>query len=309
MKRTVLTLLALATLTMAQPLVSEVHAQGIFGSRSRDNVSIRGEVADISTSKAGELHNMIPAAKVNDIRLVRISGVIDEADLKFLKTIANRGSVKDSRGRTVHPYLNLDLKRATFVKTVRNGHGRPLEALPTYAFYNWSGLRSIIMPMHLRSISDNCFSSCSKLEMVELSPHTEVLGQDAFRYCNHLEEVRIPSTVVEIGKGCFYDCKSLKTIAIPERLTVIAYEAFANTAIQQVSLPAGITEIGSRAFANSALEEILIPANVGKLAVSAFEGCHRLTSIVVEQGNAHYEQYGTYQQSLYHIGCKGKQNI
>ena len=49
MKRTVLTLLALATLTMAQPLVSEVHAQGIFGSRSRDNVSIRGEIADITT--------------------------------------------------------------------------------------------------------------------------------------------------------------------------------------------------------------------------------------------------------------------
>ena len=170
-------------------------------------VSIHKERAEIRPKSAGELKILLPAEAFNEVRRLQISGPIDDADLKFLKALANRGSVKNAKGKTVQTYLDLDLRHARIVKSDRYGRGMPLEELPSSTFSSWNGLRSMVMPLHVRVIGNYCFSSCSKLEMVEMPPKLMAIGENAFRNCSRLEEARIPSGVTEIGRGCFYGCR------------------------------------------------------------------------------------------------------
>ena len=264
-------------------------AQGrVIGGNPKGRASFRGDVADIDIRKAGELQSMIPPEKIRDIRQMHISGVINDLDLKFIKTLANRNTVKDSRGRTVQAWLDLDLRHARIVQNDRYGRGLPVETLPNNAFSNWNRLRSIILPPHLRAIPDYCFSSCSYLEMVEMPPTLEVIGDYAFRSCNKLVEAHIPASVVEIGRNCFSGCSNLANITLPERLTIIPSDAFAGTAISQINIPSYVQQIDARAFANTNLQQVVIPASVQKLAVSAFNDCQRLTAIVVDTENAVY---------------------
>ena len=88
---------------------------------------------------------MIPAEKLRDIRQMHISGVINDIDLKFIKTLACRSSVKNARGHNVQSWLDLDLRHARIVRGDRYGRGTPVETLPSSAFSNWSNLRSIVM--------------------------------------------------------------------------------------------------------------------------------------------------------------------
>ena len=108
-----------------------VCAQGhVFGGDPKGRASFRGEVADIDVRKAGGLQAMIPAEKLRDIRQMHISGVINDIDLKFIKTLACRSSVKNARGHNVQSWLDLDLRHARIVRGDRYGRGTPVEHSP-----------------------------------------------------------------------------------------------------------------------------------------------------------------------------------
>ena len=111
-------------LLMPSCFATIVCAQGhVFGGDPKGRASFRGEVADIDVRKAGGLQAMIPAEKLRDIRQMHISGVINDIDLKFIKTLACRSSVKNARGHNVQSWLDLDLRHARIVRGDR--YGRP----------------------------------------------------------------------------------------------------------------------------------------------------------------------------------------
>jgi hypothetical protein len=87
------------------------------------------------------------------------------------------------------------------------------------------------------------------------------------------------------------DCRNLTSaIAIPEGVTCIADSAFyLCTNIPSITLPQTITQIGNYAFSNCLLlTSITIPKNVTKIGSFAFNYCYP-TTIVVENGNTHYD--------------------
>lgn len=278
-------LLCLATLLLLwTPLL---HAQGRSGTL-KGQISLRGENATVSTLRPGELQALFPPELINDIMRVRIEGPIDAEDMKFLKRLATRGYVKNSKGRGQQTFLDLDLRHAQIVRDTPFGRNAPLESLPSSAFSSWNCLRSVVLPSHVRVISSYCFSSCSRLEMVEMPRHLQSIGQNAFHSCSKLKEAIIPIGVTELGSGCFSGCSKLANIMLPEGLTAIPDNALNGTAITNITIPSNVRQIGSEAFANTNLTYIEIPSNVQKLSADAFNGCQKLTAIAVHPANQAY---------------------
>lgn len=67
------------------------------------------------------------------------------------------------------------------------------------------------------------------------------------------------------------------TLSLPARITEVAEEAFAGTAVRSVAVPSGVTAIRAKAFENcSRLVAITMPDSVTSIADDAFIGCDSL---------------------------------
>ena len=127
------------------------------------------------------------------------------------------------------------------------------------AFWDSSGLTSIVIPNSVTSIGSSAFSDCTGLTSID-----------------------IPNSVTEIGGGAFQGCLSLTSVNIPNSVTMIGDEAFNNTAWYN-NQPDGLVYAGMVAYKYkgtmpSGTNMTLKEGTLG-IAVCAFEDCTGLTSI------------------------------
>ncbi len=205
-------LLCLATLLLlASPLL---HAQGRSGTL-KGQISLRGENATISTLRPGELQALFPPELINDIMRVRIEGPIDAEDMKFLKRLATRGYVKNSKGRGQQTFLDLDLRHAQIVRDTPFGRNAPLESLPSSAFSSWNCLRDIKLPQTVTAIDREAFYACKSLARIVLPEAVESFGKECFRKCETLLAFLFPPRTAEVGDRMLYDCDALREVVMP----------------------------------------------------------------------------------------------
>ena len=159
------------------------------------------------------------------------------------------------------------------------------------AFNCCSALTSVVIPSGVTSIEDYTFNECTSLSSITLPNTITSIGDFALYNCSTLVAFDMPTHVKSIGKAAFMDCSNLTSaITIPEGVTCIADSAFyLCTNIPSITLPQTITQIGNYAFSNCLLlTSITIPKNVTKIGSFAFNYCYP-TTIVVENGNTHYD--------------------
>ena len=159
------------------------------------------------------------------------------------------------------------------------------------AFRNCSALTSVVIPSGVTSIEDYTFNECTSLSSITLPNTITRIGDFALSNCSTLVAFDMPTHVKSIGKAAFGNCIGLTSaIVIPEGVTCIADSAFyLCTNIPSITLPQTITQIGNYAFSNCLLlTSITIPKNVTKIGSFAFNYCYP-TTIVVENGNTHYD--------------------
>ena len=91
-----------------------------------------------------------------------------------------------------------------------------------------------------------------------------------------MTEITIPNSVEEIESGAFSNCINLRSVAFGKGLKSIkGRDYFFNK-------PA--------AFSNcKSLEAVVLPASLNYVSTTPFEGCDKLCSIIVEEGNANYD--------------------
>lgn len=116
-----------------------------------------------------------------------------------------------------------ECQKTTTLRSVVLNEG--LEVIKKYAFYD-TGLRSVVLPGSLRTISQGAFSKCAKLRHVVLREGIEVLGTDEYKDKNGtyegvfqdsgLTSVQLPSTLKRIEYSAFANCKNLARIQLPE---------------------------------------------------------------------------------------------
>ena len=189
-----------------------------------------------------------------------------------------------------------------------------------FAFCN--GLNSIVIPNSVNNIGDRAFYASSFLHSIIISNRVTSIGKYAFRYCRGLTSLTIPNSVTKIGDGAFMDCSSLTSIVveqgntvfdsrndcnaiietasnilirgcrltiIPENVTSIGASAFDYCNFSFISIPNSVKSIGDMAFWGSSLTSIVIPESVDYIGYDVFSSCHRLNSIIVEDGNTVYD--------------------
>lgn len=130
-------------------------------------------------------------------------------------------------------------------------------------------------------ISDGAFYQCSGLTSVLIPNTVTTICESAFERCTGLTSVNIPNSVTAIGISVFQDCSALTSVSLPNTITSIPYKAFYYcTNLSSVVIPNSVTHIGQIAFcACYSLTTLTVGSAVNGIDLNAFEGCGNLTTI------------------------------
>ena len=182
-----------------------------------------------------------------------------------------------------------------------------------FAFFECSGLQSVIIPGNITSIGEGAFGGCTKIINLIIHDNITSIGYAAFAYCTGLSNITVDEnnpqfmsknnciidkksreivlgcktsviptdgSVISIGNAAFGGCTELINIIIPDNIINIGLAAFAEcTGLKNITIPDGV-QIGDLAFAEcTGLTSITIPDSVAQFGSSVFEGCVSLTKI------------------------------
>ena len=127
------------------------------------------------------------------------------------------------------------------------------------AFYNCLGLEEVTLCEGLEQIGKKAFAKTS-IRCINLPSTIKIIDTEAFAGCESLEKVVVdePATGkhhLEMGSGVFCRCNSLQSINIPSSVTEISELAFSSCSnLKKITLHSGITSLGTAAFSDSGLE-------------------------------------------------------
>jgi hypothetical protein len=175
------------------------------------------------------------------------------------------------------------LEIPSYVKTISAG-----------AFFNVSGLKTVILPGTVENIGNGVFQNNAALTSVTLNNGLKTIGISAFEGCSGLKDLVIPNTVTSIGHSAFESCTNLETITLSNSLTIINAEILYNCRkLTNVIIPDSVITINSQAFyVDSGLLSITIPKNVSYIGDGAFSGCTGVSTITIDPLNTYYKMQG-----------------
>ena len=139
------------------------------------------------------------------------------------------------------------------------------------AFYNCSGLKSVIIGDCVTSIGNYAFYDCTGLTSVTIGSGVTRIGYYAFSWCSGLTSITIPNSVTSICDWTFWGCSGLTSVTIPNNVTSIGYRAFYDCSrLTSVTIGNSVTSIDGYAFSGcSSLETITIPFVGAKAGVTS----------------------------------------
>ncbi|KAK8833772.1 hypothetical protein M9Y10_016372 [Tritrichomonas musculus] len=216
-----------------------------------------------------------------------------------------------------HVYLITSIKKKSFkrnrdIEYIQFGDCSGLRCFEKAAFEK-SSLRKIVIPRHVHTIEQRCFSFCHNLQKIEfpLDSELEIIEHGAF-FDSHIESITIPSNLKEIGYEAFYNCLNLSQInfapnselnsidtsafcccnfnhiTLPPHLTTISCKTFAqcrNLKTIEFSEGSELTTIEKKAFQDSSIETLSIPSQVQNLNCGWCLGTYKLKHILISPRN------------------------
>ena len=175
-----------------------------------------------------------------------------------------------------------------------------------YSIYQMSGIKNVIIPDGITSISASAFERCYSLKSVKLPDSLISIGENAFATCTNLKSITIPKGVRDIDKkalerstleelkvdeenpkyhsinNCIIETDS-KTLVVGCRNSIIPsdgsvteigdYAFFGCVSLKSISIPDSVRTIGDDAFYCYGLSEITIGNGVKYIGAGAFTGC------------------------------------
>ncbi|MDR0871876.1 MAG: leucine-rich repeat protein [Prevotellaceae bacterium] len=180
------------------------------------------------------------------------------------------------------PFMsNISLKNLTI--------GNSVTSIPTYLFYECSGLQSLTLGNSITSIEARAFSGCINLTSALNFPNSlTTIGDYAFYGCENVPSVFIPASVATIANSAFINCKKLKTVTIQDGTTILVFSGntnnpcFYNCPIETLYLGRNLNCPGySNApfMSNISLKNLTIGSSVTSIGDYLFYHCTGLQSI------------------------------
>ena len=178
----------------------------------------------------------------------------------------------------------------------------------------------------VRVLSDNAFYNCTGLTSIILPSQLQYISLAVFVGCSSLTTLNIPASVLSIGYGNFTGCTNLQSITVDagnENYTSVdgvlynkdktALLAFPNKAGTVLEIPDGTTSIEAYAFSLTGIQEVDIPASVTRLGSYALSYCGQLTKITVHAKKPFTLDENAFSEDVYAAATlyvpKGKQSL
>lgn len=250
---------------------------------------LHGDVLDVDLREAGTLDQYLNLDEQKRVRCIRLSGVMNGDDAKFIRKICDRSDARDENGRNVDNYLDLELERVRIVGGGSYSNRSEHDVISRGMFRSCSCLRFVSLPRDLRLIDNDAFYYCTKLEEVRFVGRSNVrsIGNEAFRGCYNLSRINLPEGLESLGEQCFYGCSKLRRVDLPSTLREIGQEAFCDVPITDIRLPSGLTFVGANSFKNTKITTLYLPRDL-KVENDIFGNMPKLMEFQVERGNRNY---------------------
>ena len=216
----------------------------------------------------------------------------------YLQVYAYSFSAVNSDGKTI--YYNITATNSTVEVTykntnynsysgiinipstvVYNGNTYNVTSIGNYAFYQCTGLYSVVIPNSITSIGYYAFYSCSNLMNITIPNSITSIGDHAFYYCTSLMNITLSNSLTGISSYTFYNCTNLTNITIPNSVTSIGEYAFSGCShLTNITIPNSVASVLGYAFQNCTnLSTVTIGKKVTSIYSTAFSGCNNINTI------------------------------
>ena len=167
------------------------------------------------------------------------SGEEIEVEDHVAEAIENAVALAPKFGRALN-------RLAQFVEgSITEVKGEELDGITTISpcrFYNYDGLKSIVIPDSVTSIGFTAFGNCDALMNVYIGNGVKTIGYNAFEYCKALTSIEIPRSVTILGSNVFKDCTGLKKVILrpmsPPSITTDTFLNVSSTCVFEVPVEA-----------------------------------------------------------------------
>lgn len=302
---------ALETRTI--PFTVTVTAEGLIEAKAiivtnggTREISLRAnctsDITSIAVTSPGNLSNQVSASDYAKINNLKLTGVINDTDIAFIKQNLTAVKTLDLLDASfINNSINTQFQKNTWVTLILP---KGTLTINSAALQESEWLQSIVLPEGLTDINSNAFYKCSSLQNIVLPSTLRTIGIRAFNDCASLKAITIPDRVESIEQYVFYECKALKSITIPSKVTSLGqYVFYGCSALESFILGDGIEEIStydpfyecnnlryvklndkltyiSNWFSNkSNLETVVLGNQVTTIGNSAFANCKSLQTI------------------------------
>lgn len=271
-------------------------------------VSAQSGVSVKTVTVPGSLHDQFQGESLERIRILKIKGVLNKEDMKFLSTELR--------------LQDLDMTDVNFDSSVgKEG------LLPGYQFERMKeSLQYIKLPSSVRYLADGAFEGMLRLKHVGVKGEILSVGKNAFKGCGELTlkgdeflaaevvedyaffgcasitEIRFGAKLTKLGTKVFQGCSSLRSVEIDplnEELLFIPEGAFAGcSSLERVDIPNLIKSIDKTAFSGCvSLSEMNLRTLVPPLLNDkAFDEVHPMTVYVNPKSMSFYKRSGTWRR-------------
>ena len=154
-----------------------------------------------------------------------------------------------------------------------------LKSIGDNAFMS-STISEISIPATVTNIGKGAFSNIPTLKTISVPNSVKTIGHSCFVACTGLTEVKLPARLEKLENSMFRGCRSLTKVTLPQNIDKIDTGTFEDCkALAHIDLPQTVTTIGLNAFKNTALTEVPVTTSLKLIDSNAFEGCNGLTSV------------------------------
>ena len=273
------------------PLFALSSSQAVWntgdGTRWRENkgitsASVSEGVVNLTTSELGENGEVLGAFQGCD----RLESVTLPESLRSIGASAfNACALKH-----VHVPFNVgEVLAGTFfgceaLETVKMDGGSLMQ-LSESVFEDCVSLRSVVLPLSLKSIGKDAFRSCSSLSDLNLKDLSglERIEISAFQACGSLAILDLPESLKRIGEEAFNGCSSIKSVSLPSSVETVGERAFqdcSNLASVDCSNAGSIEQIKEQAFGGcSSLTTFKLPPSLKTIEKNTFMDCGSLSQV------------------------------
>lgn len=146
---------------------------------------------------------------------------------------------------------------------------------------------------NLTDIELSAFGYCKSLKELKLPDKLKFIGNGTFEGCENLENLTVPDAIEAIGTGALDDCEKLhmeeyenaKYLGNDKKAHVVLIEAVTND-ISSCDIADTARIIYHKAFIScSELESIEMPNSVVQIGNGAFNGCTKLSSLILNENS------------------------